>query len=56
MNILVTALGTASATAIVTQLNKLKAEESIHIIGADIYHKYEIGTAKFVSFISSHLW
>lgn len=48
MNILVTAIGTAAATAIVTQLNKLKKEEHIHIVGADIYHEYEVGTAKFV--------
>ncbi len=48
MNILVTAIGTASATAIVTQLNKLKSEIPIHIIGADIYQRYEVGTAKFV--------
>ena len=31
-----------------TQLNKLKSQIPIYVIGADIYQRYEVGTAKFV--------
>lgn len=43
--VLVTAIGTATSTAVVTQLKKT---ESYHIIGGDIFPKNQVATAKDV--------